>query len=424
MRLIRATIAGLMGAVLITALGLTALRSASEIWAGAVLLTTCSALGLAVIGVVCRSAAERAWWLGTALFGWGYLAMAFWSPVDATRLPTFALLEYVCKTAGIAIPTKPALIGLSAGIDSSFLRIAHCLWASLAASLGGIVAGGLFAIAPVGTPRTAIESHEPIPSRRDWRHPMGIGLTGMALVGMVAVAGSGWPSTYWAGATFLLTCGLLGLAALGALLGRGRLREVWLGAALFGWGYLILAFGWHPYLWACPKIVTAQVLETFRPWLPSSVSGIPAFDNKSDPECARILKLLEEPVPMHFPNSMTLEELLNHVKKETTHLDGKGIPIYVDPIGLQEAERSMSSTIGARIDRDDIPLKSSLHLCLRQLQLAYRVKDGFLQIIYDDDERPIIDDSFLIVGHSLFGLIVAALGGAAAPLVAGGKGSL
>ena len=127
---------------------------------------------------------------------------------------------------------------------------------------------------------------------------------------------------------------------------------------------------------------------------------------------------------MHFPNSTTLDELFKHVKKETTRLDGKGIPIYVDPIGLQEAERSMSSTIGARIDRDDIPLKSSLHLCLRQLQLAYRVQDGFLQIIYNDDEGPIIDDSFLIVGHSLFGLIVAALGGAAGPLVAGGKSSL
>ncbi len=424
MRLIRASIAGLMGAVLIAALGLTALRSASDTWSGATLLATCGVLGLAVVGTVCRDAAERAWWLGFTVFGWGYLAMAFWSPVDATRLPTFALLEYVCKTAGIAIPTKPAGIGLSAEIDPSFLRIAHCLWASLAASLGGIVAGGLFAIAPVGTSGTAIESHESIPSRRDWRRPMGIGLTGMALVGMVAVAGSGWPSTYWAGATFLLTCGLLVLAALGAVVCRGRAREIWLGMALFGWGYLILAFGWHPYSWECPKIVTGQVLETIRPWLPSSVSGIPAFDNKSDPECARILKLLEQPVPMHFPNSTTLEELFKHVKKETTRLDGKGIPIYVDPIGLQEAERSMSSTIGARIDRDDIPLKSSLHLCLRQLQLAYRVEDGFLQIIYNDDEGPIIDDSFLIVGHSLFGLIVAALGGAAGPLVAGGKSSL
>jgi hypothetical protein len=187
---------------------------------------------------------------------------------------------------------------------------------------------------------------------------------------------------------------------------------------------LILAFGWHPYLWACPKLVTSEILETIRPWLPSSVSGIPAFEDKSDPANARILKLLDEPVPMHFPTSMTLEELLKHVKDVTSRLDGKGIPIYVDPIGLQEAEKSMTSTVGVRIDRDDIALKNSLHLCLRQLQLAYCVKDGFLQITCADDELPINEDSFLIVGHCLFGLIAAAMGGAAALLVAGKKGSL
>jgi hypothetical protein len=84
----------------------------------------------------------------------------------------------------------------------------------------------------------------------------------------------------------------------------------------------------------------------------------------------------------------------------------------------------MTSTVGVRIDRDDIPLKNSLHLCLRQLELAYRVKDGFLQITSADDELPIADDSFLIVGHCLFGLIVAALGGVPGPLVAGPKHSL
>ena len=179
---------------------------------------------------------------------------------------------------------------------------------------------------------------------------------------------------------------------MGAFVGRRRTREIWLGAALFGWGYLILAFGWHPYLWACPKLVTSEILETIRPWLPSSVSGIPAFEDKSDPANARILKLLDEPVPMHFPTSMTLEELLKHVKDATSRLDGKGIPIYVDPIGLQEAEKSMTSTVGVRLDRDDIALKNSLHLCLRQLQLAYCVKNGFLQITCADDELPINDD--------------------------------
>ncbi len=76
---IRFSIAGLMGIVLVAAIGLAALRNASETWAGVMLLLTCGALALAVVGVVCRAEAERAWWLGFALFGWGYLALAFWS---------------------------------------------------------------------------------------------------------------------------------------------------------------------------------------------------------------------------------------------------------------------------------------------------------------------------------------------------------
>ena len=248
---------------------------------------------------------------------------------------------------------------------------------------------------------------------------MVIGLSGLMLVFSVAVSAVGKTLGLWSGATFLLTCGLLVLAALGALLGRGRIREIGTGATLFGWGYLILALGWHPYSWACPKIVTGQFLETIRPWLPSSISGIPASDDPDDPANARILKLLEQPVRMHFLEPTTLEDLLKYVKDATSRIDGKGIPIYVDPIGLQEAERSMTSTV--RIVRHDLPLKTSLHLCLRQLQLAYRVTDGFLQITSADDELPVANDPFLVVGHCLLGLVAACLGGAMGPLVAGGK---
>jgi hypothetical protein len=422
MRFIRASIAGLMGAVLIAALGLAALRSASDTWAGTTLLATCGVLGLALVGMICRGAAERAWWLGFALFGWGYLAMAFWSPVDATRLPTFTLLELVCKMAGIAVPTIPARFGANGGIDPSFLGIAHCLWALLAASLGGILGSGLFAVSALVASRAAGEPHDPVQSPPMWwRRPLAIGLSGLALAGSVAVAGMRWEQGRWSGTTFLLTCGLLVLAATGAVLGRGRTRAVWLGAALFGWGYLILAFGWHPYLWVCPNVVTNEILKTIRPWLPSSVSGIPAFDDLTDPANARILKLLEETVPIHFREPTTFEQLLKHIKIAASRVDGKDFPIFVDPIGLHEAEKSLTSTV--RLYRDDLPLKTSLHYCLRQLGLTYRIAEGFVMIT-SADQLPIAEDPFMIVGHCLLALVAAALGGAAGPLVVGGKGSL
>ncbi len=73
MRTVRFSIAGLMGAVLVAAVGLAALRIASPIWAGAMLLLTYVVLGLAILCAVLRGRAERAWWLGFCVFGWGYL---------------------------------------------------------------------------------------------------------------------------------------------------------------------------------------------------------------------------------------------------------------------------------------------------------------------------------------------------------------
>ncbi len=69
----------------------------------------------------------------------------------------------------------------------------------------------------------------------------------------------------WAGLTFLLTCVLLGFTFLGSLIVRGRPREIWLGASLFGWGYLILAFDLHPFQTDCPYLVTGQFLERYPP---------------------------------------------------------------------------------------------------------------------------------------------------------------
>ena len=61
-----------------------------------------------------------------------------------------------------------------------------------------------------------------------------------------------------------------------------------------------------------------------------------------------------------------------------------GIPIYVDPLGLQEAERSLNSTV--TMDLEGVPLKTTLKLMLKQLGLAYTVKDGFLMVTSEDSE--------------------------------------
>ena len=57
MRAVRFSIAGLMGVVLVAAIGLAALRSQSQIWAGVLLLATLAAFCVALVGAFCRRGA-------------------------------------------------------------------------------------------------------------------------------------------------------------------------------------------------------------------------------------------------------------------------------------------------------------------------------------------------------------------------------
>ena len=295
MQFLRFSIAGLMGSVLIAAVGLVALRFASPTWAGATLLATCSVLALAVVGVVCRGGAERAWWLGCVLFGWGYMALAFWSPVGAGNLPTVAALEFLWSKLGMTVPTVARPLPLTGVAHDSFAKIGHCFCALVGASLGGILASAFFAIPTLRRERHGSESrrvdHTP---PREWQRPAILGLSGIAAASVTAVACSRLAPSLWAGISFLLSCGLLGMVALGALIGPRRSREIWLGAALFGWGYMILAFGWHPFHEACPYLVTGRLLDMIRPSFPPEVGGFPPCDNRTEPDNSRILKLLEQ----------------------------------------------------------------------------------------------------------------------------------
>ncbi len=101
-----------------------------------------------------------------------------------------------------------------------------------------------------------------------------------------------------------------------------------------------------------------------------------------DPKSLQILKKLEEPISMSFANETPLDDVLKYIKQATTTPTFAGIPIYVDPHGLQEAERSLNSTV--TIDVEGIPLRRTLQLMLTQLGLAYFVEDGMLVITSED----------------------------------------
>jgi RNA polymerase sigma factor (sigma-70 family) len=97
-----------------------------------------------------------------------------------------------------------------------------------------------------------------------------------------------------------------------------------------------------------------------------------------NPKSKQIHKKLDEPVSMSFNAETPLEDVLNYIKQATTTKTYGGIPIYVDPQGLAEADANMAGTV--RLDLEGVPLKTTLRLLLKQLGLAYCVHDGLLFI--------------------------------------------
>ncbi len=88
---------------------------------------------------------------------------------------------------------------------------------------------------------------------------------------------------------------------------------------------------------------------------------------------------LDEPISMSFNEETPLEDILKYVRQATTTKTYSGIPIYVDPFGLQAAEKSMTSTVRG-MDLEGVPLRRTLQLLLKQLDLIYFVDEGVLCI--------------------------------------------
>ncbi|MGP0064789.1 MAG: hypothetical protein ACLQGP_14470 [Isosphaeraceae bacterium] len=123
----------------------------------------------------------------------------------------------------------------------------------------------------------------------------------------------------------------------------------------------------------------AESEAEFRQRLEIAQLGAAVAKWEKNPKNEAILKALEEPVPMPFAKETTLDFVVKYIKKRTSEKSGRTpIPIYIDPLGLQQAERSMNSTV--TMELEGVPLKTTLRLLLKQLGLAYCVRDGLLII--------------------------------------------
>jgi RNA polymerase sigma factor (sigma-70 family) len=112
---------------------------------------------------------------------------------------------------------------------------------------------------------------------------------------------------------------------------------------------------------------------------PQSAAG-PGNNSGKDPQSRRILGKLDEPIHMRFLEETPLDEVLKHIREATKSAEfPKGIPIYVDPFGLDKADKTLQSTV-RDIDLDGVPLRRTLQLALAQLEMVYLVDDGMLYI--------------------------------------------
>jgi hypothetical protein len=101
---------------------------------------------------------------------------------------------------------------------------------------------------------------------------------------------------------------------------------------------------------------------------------------------ARTWLKLQDSITLPFKDETPLEDVLRFIKDATKGKDDKGIPIYVDPIGLQEAEKTITSPVILALE--DVPLSTGLTLLLKQLGLTYSVqKDGILIITVASNEN-------------------------------------
>ena len=110
-----------------------------------------------------------------------------------------------------------------------------------------------------------------------------------------------------------------------------------------------------------------------------SAGGTSERAGGTDLKSRAIQAKLESPIAIPFESETPLEDVIKYIKQATADETlPAGLPIYVDPAGLEEAERTMNSTV--HLNLEGISLRRGIGLMLGQLGLAFAVDDGLLII--------------------------------------------
>ncbi len=143
-----------------------------------------------------------------------------------------------------------------------------------------------------------------------------------------------------------------------------------------------------------PGDIIADDSDAFKPPQPMTLAQL------------KVRLKLQEKHALNFPDGTTLEAVKKHLE-EITRDKGDfpdGIPIYVNPMGLADADKTMESMVEMTIK--GIPLGTSLSLLLDQIGLTYWVhKDGLLIItVVESADAPPVKNNKVSPSNPLEGL--------------------
>ena len=228
-----------------------------------------------------------------------------------------------------------------------------------------------------------------------------IGTIGFCAVAMACLM---FASSAWTGAVLSVTLGLLTLAPLGIVYRHGARRAFWAGVVLCGWAYMILSSGPWFVTSVRPQLATSMWLDWAYPWL------IPAARQSANPRLA--------PRPFFLPPA-ALEGGLT-----TDELNGSRVDVWVKGEGkarpslLVEGVLSKDGPMGPNEDSGPTVMADAGQFAKLARAVAY--SQEFILRPHESgpfdplwSSPPVQRRDFENVGHALFGLISAWVGGMA-----------
>jgi hypothetical protein len=228
-----------------------------------------------------------------------------------------------------------------------------------------------------------------------------LGAAGLCAFGLACLLQA---STPWAGATYSLTLGFLTVALVGVACRTGERRAFWVGFAICGWIYMMLATGpWIRNLvgdrlattrlldWAYPRLIPAER----QTWIYSSRVHI--FEVQG--------QILGE-----MPTTWVLNQGGERVDVWVNKKEEEAATLLIDDIHVAGAATSGTMLTGVVLHADSNQLAR-----LKRAQAAgmtfilkHHIHSPFAPLW---STPPITDDDFRDVGHSWFGLLWAWIGG-------------